>query len=318
MERPGLVDVFRAQKIIRPHLPPTPLIRYPALDELSGVQVLVKHENLQPVGAFKVRGGINLISQLSASERASGVIAASTGNHGQSVAYAARLYDVRAQIVVPENANPLKVASMQRLGAEVLFWGADFDEARERAEALASEHHLRYVHSGNEPLLLAGVGTTTLEILESVPTASTIIVPVGGGSGSAAACIVAKAINPSIKVIAVQAEMAPAAYKSWKTKAIVQDKMQTAAEGLATRVGFELPQQILWDLLDDFVLVSEEEIRRAILLYIEKAHTLAEGAGAAPLAALMKLKERLAGETVALVLSGGNITSDQLRNVLSQ
>jgi threonine dehydratase len=317
MERPGLIDVLRARQTIRQYLPATPLIRYPALDELSGARVLVKHENLQPVGAFKVRGGINLMSQLTPDERSRGVIAASTGNHGQSVAYAAQVFGVEARIVVPENANPLKVASMQRLGAKVLFWGADFDEARERAEALAAESHFRYIHSGNEPLLVAGVGTLTLEILKSAPNVTSIIVPVGGGSGAAAACIVAKAINPAVSVIGVQAELAPAAYKSWKAKAIIQDKMETAAEGLATRVGFEFPQQVLWSDLDDFILVSEAEILRAISLYVEKARTVAEGAGAAPLAGLLKIKERLAGQTVALILSGGNITLDQLRAALS-
>jgi len=316
MERPGLIDVLRAQRRIQPYLAPTPLIHYPALDEIAGAKVLVKHENLQPVGAFKVRGGINLVSQLTADERGRGVIAASTGNHGQSVAYAAQTFGVEARIVVPESANPLKVASMRRLGAEVLFYGKDFDEARERAEQLSASRGYRYIHSGNEPMLLAGVGTITLEILEIAPDVSTIIVPVGGGSGASAACIVSKAINPAISVIGVQAEMAPAAYKSWKSKTIVQDKMETSAEGLATRVGFELPQQILWDLLDDFLLVSEDEIARAILLYVEKARTLAEGAGAAPLAALLKMKERVPGETVALVLSGGNITLDQLRKAI--
>jgi threonine dehydratase len=316
MQELGLIDVLHARRRISQHLSPTPLIHYPALDELSGARVLVKHENLQPIGAFKIRGGINLVAQLPDEERRAGVIAASTGNHGMSIAYATRAFGVKAQILVPEKANPLKVTSMQRLGAEVLFYGADFDEARGRAEILARENDFRYIHSGNEPHLIAGIGTMTLEMLEAAPEIDVIIVPVGGGSGAAGACIVAKAINPAIRVIGVQAERAPAAYKSWAAKKIVADKMETAAEGLATRVGFALPQRILWELLDDFVLVSEEEIVRAITIYIEKAHMLAEGAGAAPLAGLLKLKDRFAGQTVALVLSGGNITIDQLRAAL--
>ena len=316
MNPPTFTDVLRARRAIARHLPRTPLAHYPALDRISGARLLVKHENQQLTGAFKVRGGLNLVSQLSADERARGVISASTGNHGQSVAYAAGLFGVRATIVVPENSNPLKVAAMRDLGAEVLFHGADFDEARARCETLASRDRLRYIHSANEPLLIAGVATVALEILEDAPEVTAIIVPVGGGSGAAAACLVAKTLDPRIKVIGVQAERAPAAYKSWRARELLEDRMGTAAEGLATRVGFELTQRILWEFLDDFVLVSEEEILRAISLYVEKAHALAEAAGAASLAAALKLRERLAGQTVALVLSGGNITVEQLRTAL--
>jgi threonine dehydratase len=156
-----------------------------------------------------------------------------------------------------------------------------------------------------------------LEILEDAPEVKTIIVPVGGGSGASAACLVAKTLNPKIEVIGVQAELAPAAYKSWKGRELLEDKMETAAEGLATRVAFELTQKILWQYLDDFILVSEDEIQKAVTLYIEKAHTLAEAAGAASLAAAIKLQKRLEGETVALVLTGGNITVEQLRTALA-
>ena len=316
--RPTFQDILRARQTIARYLPRTPLLNYPALDKLIGARVYVKHENHQPVGAFKVRGGIHLMSQLSADERARGVIAASTGNHGQSVAYAAREFGVRATIVVPERANPLKVESMRNLGAKVLFHGADFDAAREHCEQLARERGMRYIHSGNEPHLLAGVATITVEILEDAPEVDTLIVPVGGGSGAAGACLAAKAINPKIRVIGVQSAQAPAAYKSWRAKELLTDQMQTFAEGLATRTAFALPQKILWDLLDDFVFVSDDAIRRAIVHYIEKAHTLAEGAGAAPLAAALELKEQLRERKVALILSGGNITTDQLRDGLAQ
>ena len=313
---PVFTDVLAARGRIAPHQTRTPLINYPALDALVGTHVLVKHENHQPTGAFKVRGGINLVSQLSSEDRTRGVIAASTGNHGQSVAYAARLFGVQATIVVPENANPLKVDSMRRLGAEVMFHGAVYDDAREHCEKLARDRKLRYVHSGNEPLLIAGVGTIALEILEDAPNVDVIIVPVGGGSGAAGACITASAINPGIRVIGVQSDAAPAGYKSWRARALVDDKMETVAEGLATRTAFELPQRILWDHLDDFVLVSDEEILRAVVTYLDRAHTLAEGAGAASLAAAVKLRGELKGKHVALILSGGNITIDQLRNAL--
>jgi threonine dehydratase len=317
MEQPTFKDILNARRRIEPYLLRTPLIHYPALDDLTGARVLVKHENYQPVGAFKVRGGVNLISQLSPENRMRGVIAASTGNHGQSVAYAARLFGVRASVVVPEKANPIKVSAMEKLGAEVLFYGPDFDAAREQAEALSKKRNCRYIHSGNEPALISGVGTIALEIIEDAPDVSAIVVPVGGGSGAAGACIAAKSIDPGIEVIGVQSERAPAAYKSWRERRLIEDKMETAAEGLATRVAFELPQRILWKLLDDFILIGEDDIRRGISLFVEKAHTLAEGAGAAPLACLLKLRERLAGRTVALVLSGGNITIDQLRTAIA-
>src|SRR6201995_4258961 len=186
-----LAEVYAARQRIEPFLKPTPLSRYPALDTLTGARVRVKHENHQPVGAFKVRGGVNLISQLSEAERRRGVIAASTGNHGQSVAYAANLFGVRAVICMPEQANPVKVESMLALGAEVLFSGRAFDQARAPAEQQAAQHGYRYIHSGDEPLLIAGVATYVLEILEAQPGLDVIVVPVGGGSGAAGACLAA-------------------------------------------------------------------------------------------------------------------------------
>lgn len=316
-ERPTLRDVLRARRVIRRYLPPTPLIGYPALDAATGLTLLLKHENHQPVGAFKVRGGLYLMSCLGEDERARGVIAASTGNHGQSVAYAAREFGVRAVVGVPVGANPLKVESMRQLGATIVEHGTDFDEARELVEALAAERGYRYIHSGDEPLLVAGVGTLTLEILEDDPEIDTIIVPVGGGSGAAAAALTAKAIDPSIKVIGVGAEGAPAAYESWQARALRSTPtMSTFAEGIATRAGFALPQSLMWELLDDFVLVSDDELRAAIRLLLEKAHTLAEGAGAAPLAGALRLRDQLAGRRAALVISGGNLSMTQLNDVM--
>jgi threonine dehydratase len=307
-----LADVLEARRRIAPHLRPTPLYPYAGLDALVGAEVWVKHENHQPVGAFKVRGGVNLVSRLGAEERRRGLIAASTGNHGQSVAYAARLFGVEARICVPESANPVKLDAMRSLGAELVIRGRDFDEAREHCERLAAEHGYRYVHSGNEPDLIAGVGTQTLEVLEERPDVDVVIVPIGGGSGAAGACVVAKAVRPEIEVIGVQSEAAPAAYRSWRSRSLVDDEMATSAEGLATRVPFELPQRILWEQLDDFVLVSEEAIREATRLMIEHTRNLVEPAGAAPLAAALSLRDRLAGRRVALIASGGNLSPAQL------
>ena len=313
---PTFNDVLAARERIARYLQPTALNRYPALDELIGTETWVKHENHQPICAFKVRGGINLLSQLPDDERRGGVITASTGNHGQSIAYAARLFGVRAIVCVPEGANPVKVRSIRGLGAEIVTHGVDFDEARVHAALLAEEHGYRYIHSGNEPHLIAGVATQALEILERQPDIEVIIVPIGGGSGAAGTCIVAKTINPKIQVIGVQSAEAPAAQKSWKAHRLLEDQMGTIAEGLATRTAFELPQRILWEHLDDFLLVPDAEIRTAVRLMIETTRNLAEPAGAAPLAAAVRLKDRLKGKRVALILSGSNITTTQLRELL--
>ncbi len=317
LQPPTFADVLRACRQIKPYLARTPLHRYPALDELLGAPTFVKHENYQPVGAFKVRGGVNLISQLTPEERARGVIAASTGNHGQSVAYAARLFGVAARIVVPEGANPGKVAAMRGMGAEVIHHGPSFDSARAHSEELTRAHGHRYIHSGDEPLLIAGVATEALEMLEDEPDLDVIIVPIGGGSGAAGTCIAAKAINPAIQVIGVQSSAAPAAYESWRGRAVTSAPNATVAEGLSTGSGFALPQAILWGMLDDFVLVSDAQILQAIVWMVERAHTLAEGAGAAPLAAAYALRARLAGRRVGLVCSGGNSSLAQLRQALS-
>jgi threonine dehydratase len=312
-----LADVLEARSAIAPYLLRTPLHAYPGLGELVGADVRVKHENHLPTGAFKVRGGINLVSHLEAAERARGLVTASTGNHGQSLGYAGRLFGAPVVVCVPVGANPAKLASMRALGVELVEHGRDFDEAREHCEALAETRGYRYVHSGNEPWLIAGVGTHTLEALEQEPRLDAILVPIGGGSGAAGACIVAKSVAPACEVIGVQAEAAPAAFKSWQARSVVEDRMGTAAEGLATRVGFELPQSILREHLDDFVLVGEDELRAATRLMVEHTRNLVESAAAAPLAAALRLRDRLGGRRVALLCTGGNVTLDQLRALLA-
>jgi threonine dehydratase len=314
---PSLHDVIAARPHVYRHLRPTPLYRYSGLSELIGTEVWVKHENHQPVGAFKVRGGLNLVAQLSEQERKSGLFTASTGNHGQSIAYAARAHGVRATIAVPEGANPGKVAAMRGLGAEVAFHGPDFDSAREWVMCIAAERGGRFV-GPTEELLIHGVGTYALEIVEDLPEVDVIIVPVGAGSGVCATCIVAKTIDPGIQVIGVQSAQAPAIQMSWASGKLISAEMNTIAEGLATRVAFENTQRIMRRYLDDFVLVDDAEIEEAILLLLEHTHNLAEGAGAAALAAAIRVKPRLVGKKVALVLSGGNLAVDQLRRLLAR
>jgi len=312
-------DVCDAQRVVAKHLPRTPLLSSSALSKRLGCEAYVKCENTLPTGAFKVRGGVNLISRLSDEEKRRGVIAASTGNHGQSVAYAASLFGVKALIGMPLGANPDKVEATKSFGASVEFHGKDYDEARCWVEEEAERQGYRYIHSANEPLLIAGVGTLYFEVMQEVPDVDVIFVPIGGGSGAAAACIVVKALNPNIKVIGVQAEKAPAVYLSWKNKRLMEtESAETFAEGLATRVTFNLTFNIINKMIDDVVLVSEEEIKQAILTLLETTHQLAEGAGAAATAAAFKLRDQLRGKKVALPITGGNIPLQNLGDILNE
>ena len=317
MRPPVFTDILDAKRVVDRYLQPTPLHHYPRLSADLGFDVFIKHENHHPVGAFKIRGGINLMSRLSAEEKKAGVISASTGNHGQSVAYAARLFGIKAVIAVPEAANADKVAAMRALGATIEVHGRDFDEARLWVEEQAARRGLRYIHSANEPLLIAGVGTIGLEMLYAQPHLDVMIFPIGGGSGAAGSSIAAKAINPEIRMIGVQSEHARVVYDSWRQrKPLSSDVCTTFAEGMATRQAFELTLGILIENLDDFTLVSDDELFAAIRMLFEHTHNIAEGAGAAAMACAFKLKDQLRGKKVAVDLSGGNITAQALRAIL--
>ena len=292
LERPTFKDVLKARSLIKDFLPRTPIYSYPQVNQLLDARVYIKHENHLPTGAFKTRGGINLIYNLNRKQRHRGVVTASTGNHALSIVYASNLFNVPVTIVMPEKSNPTKVKAIKSMGAQIVFFGRIFDESKDYAEKLAGERRARFIHPANEPDLIAGVGTYALEIFEEVPNLDVIIVPVGGGSGASGCCIVTEAVNPECQVIGVQAAMASAAYLSWKGGEILQD------------------------YLADFVLVSEEEMVQAILLIMELIRNMAEEAGASPLAAALKIKERIKGKSVALVLSGGNISMNRLRKIL--
>lgn len=313
----NLVDILRARETIAPYVNRTPVYPYIGLSKLVGTQIYLKHENHHALGSFKIRGGINYMSNLDTESKKRGVITASTGNHGQSIAYSASVFGVPAVIVSPEGANTSKVESMQNLGAELILKGKNFDEARETVESESTKRGLTSIHAANEPLLIAGVATYTLEILEDIPDVDVIIVPIGGGSSASAACIAAKTINPKIQIIGVQSSQAPAAYYSWNSREIKSAPTNTAAEGLATSVGFQLTQSILWEYLDDFILVDDKEIEDSIVVLAIKAHTLAEEAGASTLACALRIKDRLAGKKVVLVISGGNISLERLKLIMS-
>ena len=316
MERPTFKDVLRARSLIKTYLPRTPLYSYPQVNQLLDARVYIKHENHLPTGAFKTRGGINLVHNLTRKQKERGVVTASTGNHALSIVYASNLFKVPVTIVMPEKSNPTKVNAIKSMGANVVFFGRIFDESKDYAEKLAGERQSRFIHPANEPDLIAGVGTYALEIFEEIPNLDVILVPVGGGSGASGCCIVKEAVSPQCQVIGVQAAMAPAAYRSWKSGKIVKDKMETVAEGLATEIGYELTQDILRDYLADFILVSEEEMVQAILLIMEHIRNMAEEAGASPLAAALKIKEKLKGKRIALVLTGGNISMTRLKSII--
>jgi threonine dehydratase len=294
-EPPTFEDILAAQRRIAPHLSPTPLHRYAALDELIGAEVYVKHENHQPVGAFKVRGGLNLIAQLTGAERAAGVVTASTGNHGLSIAFAA----IRA------------------LGAKIVEDGDKFDDAAVKAQQLAQERGMRFIHSANEPRLIAGVATVALEMLQARPGLDCIITAVGLGSGAAGACLAAQQIDPGIRVIGVQAAASPAVHDAWRSGRIERRPNQTLAEGVATGEAAELTLRILRARLADFWLVGEEDILRGIVWWIERAHTLAESAAAATLAGAYVNRARIAGRRIGVVCSGGNLSLAQLGQALA-
>jgi threonine dehydratase len=314
---PSLGDLEAARTRVYAHLKPTPLMRHPLLGEWLGCAAWVKHENHQPTGAFKIRGGVNLVAQLTQEERRRGVVSASTGNHGQSMAFACRVHAVPCHIFVPVGNNPDKNASMRALGATVIEYGRDFDEARERVEALAPREGWRYVHSANEPHLIAGVGTLALEIFDERPEIDYIFMPVGGGSGAAGCCIARTGRGSHAKVIGVQAAGAPAFAHSWRGPLrVTTERALTFADGIATRTTYDLTFDILKSALDDVVTLEEEEIREGVRAALRLTHNLAEPAGASSLAAAYKVRGLIAEKSVVCVMTGGNIDAATLRGVL--
>ena len=317
MTAPTLNDVYLARERLAPHIPRTPLMRHPLLDEATGLSIWVKHENHNPTCAFKVRGGLNLVGAMTAEERARGIVTASTGNHGQSIAMASRIHGVPCTVFVPEGNNPDKNAAMRAYGAVLEEGGKDFDEARERCEQRAQETGARYVHSANEPMLIAGVGTYALEVFEELPNADVVFVPLGGGSGACGLITVRNALGARARIVGVGAVNADAVYRSWKgPDRVTGASADTFAEGIATRVTFDLTFSIYKEHLDDFVQLTEEELAGGVRLALKTTHNLAEGAGAASIAAAYKLRDSLAGQRVVCVMSGGNLDGAKLKWIL--
>lgn len=314
-----LAEMRSAASIINKYFEiPTPLLFSPSLSEKLGAEVWLKCEFSNPIGAFKLRGGLNLISAL-ADKNCSHVVTASTGNHGQSIAYAARLFQIAATIFVPENANPDKADSIKRFGAEIRYVGENFDSCRSAAIEYSRELNARYIHPANERELLSGVGTAALEVLDEegqLRDADVVIVPVGGGSGVCGWILARDELSSPTKIWATQSAQSSAAYESWMSGKLVTSPNLTTSEGLSTGDGYSLTQKIMGNGLDDFILVEDSEINDAVGIMLETQHVLLEPAGAAALAAAIKAKENIKSKRVVLVCSGSNISRAQLKNII--
>jgi threonine dehydratase len=316
-----LDDILRARERIASHVQPTPLRSYPALDAELGhrIRVLVKHENHLPTNAFKARNAMAFMTTLDPAQRARGVVAATRGNHGAGLAWAGQALGVPVVICVPAGNNPEKNAAMRGHGAEVIEAGRDYDEAVEVAKRLVSERGLVLAHSTNDAAVLAGAGTLAAELCEQAVTLDAIVIAVGGGSQAVGALVATRTLRPDVAVYGVQAAGAAAIHDSWHAGTrLAHDRADTFADGLATRATYDLTWDALRDGLAGFVAVPDAAIAEAIRVLIRTTHNLAEGAGAAGLAGLFVLREKLAGKTVAIVLSGSNIDEPTLRRVLTQ
>jgi len=314
-------DVHAARSRIARYLPATPLRNYPLLDQTTGLRLTVKHENQQPTGSFKVRNGLSFMTALSPEERRRGVVGASTGNHGQGIAYGAALLGVSATICVPVGNNPEKNAAIQGWGAAVVEEGRDYDESVQVMERIARDEGRVVAHSTNDPRIIAGAGTMTLEILEQArdEPIDAIVLAVGGGSQSVGALTVARERSPDLEVYGVQAERAAAQHDSWHARERrTTERADTFAEGVATRTTYDLTFPALLEGLAGFVTLSEAEIAEGVRLILSTTHNVVEGAGAMGVMGAMKLRDRLAGKRVAVAFCGGNLDSAVLRRILNR
>lgn len=309
-------EVYRARSVVEQFLKPTSLTRYENLSQALGADIHIKHENHQPTGTFKIRGGVNLLHHLRA-VGVNGVVTFSTGNHGISIATTAAWYGLEAVVVVPEDNNPAKNQSIRETGAQLVESGKTFEEAAATVENLRHDKDLYYVHPADEPHLINGVGTEFLEILEDLPDVDVVVVPLGAGSEAAAAVTVLKAIRPEIEIVAVQAENSPAAYRSWKTGVVTSATNTTFAGGFATGKAYALPFSIYGSGIDDFVLLSEDEIYNSMGLALRYTRNLAEGAGASTIMAAAKRIDRWKGKKVVLQMSGGNASNEEIVKALT-
>ncbi|GII99136.1 threonine dehydratase [Sediminihabitans luteus] len=324
---PTFDDVRHARDLLAAHgsVVRTPTRTWAALDDLTGTRVVVKHEERQVTGAFKLRGALTLLLAMAPAQRARGIVGYSTGNHAQALAYAARETGTACTIVMPEHPNPTKAAAVEALGARLVLHGPTLTEAAEHAQVLAAQDGARYVTAAGEPEIVAGAATAYVEMLEDLPHTGTVpfdeapldvlLVPVGGGSGAAGACLAAAHLAPGCAVVGVQSASSPAAHDSWRTGRLVERSNTSFAEGLATGAGFALTQRVLAEHLADFVLVDDADLRRAQAALLVRTGTVVEGAGAAALAAVLADPGRFAGARVGVALTGGNVSPAERADV---
>ena len=311
---PTLEDVRRAREIICQKLSlPTPLVHSPGLSERLDAHVSLKLECMTPTSAFKVRGGVYFASLLSDEERALGLVTSSTGNHGQSIAFGCAAIGAQATIFMPTDANPDKIAAIERLGGRVELVGERFDESRRQAEEYAAERGARYVEPVEEPRLIAGVGTAALEVLEDQQMdTDLVLLPLGGGTGSSGWVTVRDGLGHPADIWAAQSAQSPAAHDAWRSGRIEDRPNTSLAEGLATGTPFKFALDILRGRLNDFILVDDDQILDATRLLWDMQHVMAEPSGAVAVAAADQERERLAGKRVVIVISGANATRRQL------
>ncbi len=314
-------DVEAARDRIARFLSPTPFRRYPALSHHvgHGIDVAVKHENHQPTNSFKIRNGLSFMTSLGPDERRRGVVAASTGNHGQGIAFGGQAIGTSVTICVPAGNNPGKNAAMRALGATVVEEGRDYDEAVGVMQRIAANEGRTIAHSTNDPRVVAGAGTMTLEILSQDPEIDALVIAVGGGSQAVGAMTVARRLAPALEVYGVQAAGASAIHDSWHARTrITTPRSDTFAEGVATRTTYDVTFPALQEGLAGFVTVTDAEIAEALRTIVSETHNLVEGAGAMGFAALPKLAGRLAGKRVGIIFCGGNMDVAMLQRILNR
>ena len=310
-----LADIEAARRTIGAQVLPTPMLPAPKLSALTGAQVWVKYENLQVTNSFKERGAVNKLAALSAAERKRGVIAMSAGNHAQAVAYHARRLGIPATIVMPVTTPFVKVAATEAYGATVVLHGETITEAQERAEGLAAERSLVWVHPYDDPHVIAGQGTIALEMLESAPELGVLVIPIGGGGLIAGNAVAARGVKSSIEIVGVECALYPSMFNALKGESRAVGG-PTLAEGIAVKNVGELTQPIVRALVSDVLLVEEAHLERAVNAFLTLQKTMAEGAGAAGLAALLANPERFKGRKVGLILCGGNIDPRILASIM--
>ena len=313
----NMLEIFKARHVVGQVLQPTPLTYYKRLSDELGCAAYVKHENHLPTHSFKVRGAVNFIAHAPDEIQRQGIVLSTRGNHGLAVAWAAQDRGILCNVVVPENNNPDVNAAILSYGAQVIEHGRDFYETQDYCDDLAESAGYYYLRQGNEPHVINGIATMGVEIFEELPEVDAILMPIGGGSGCSALAKVIEGINPKVELIGIQAERMPSFYESWRQgRKVTVPLADTVAEGMAARSIFEIPYLILKDRVADVVLLSEEELLEGVRLAIGYTQNLAEVAGAAALAGAFKIKDRLAGKKVAVILTGGNISLTHLAQIL--